>query len=490
MAQEFTVQPFPVPQTLDDFNRPDENPMAGDWATPTIGGDQALKIVSGQVAHATGTTSGGTAYYAAAQFSAPIDLWVEIPNAASDQGIDYCIASPNTSGQEDGYRLETFGATLGLWRIDNRVFTQIGSFSLTVGDGDAIGVRLAGGMHRVYHRPAGGSWTLVGVVRDATYTSGYVGLAGEPDTTWRLDNLGVGTPGQYTWRKPRRARACLILCQGAGGGGGGGASSVSTAKTGGAGGGGGCGQLVVIPAVLLPDEVTVTVGVGGAGGPGGAAGAGANGTQGGDGGASRFGDLLLAGGGGGGPGGTTTNQAGGGGGGSGGSAAGSTGGTPTVTASGRGGEGPSGSTSGARRGEYGGGTGGASSSAVASPGGGSSLGGPGGGAGGQVSSGNVGSSGAAGGAPRSRQDGGGGAGGSGGASPAPGADGGPPPPGAVAGYGGGGGGGGSNTAGAAGGKGGRGAGGGGGGASSSASSSAPGGNGGDGGDGYVMVVCL
>jgi hypothetical protein len=70
-----------------------------------------------------------------------------------------------------------------------------------------------------------------------------------------------------TWRKPSGISMVFIGCYGAGGGGGGGFTR-TVAQNGGGGGGGASGAIYndILPASLVPDELYITVGVGGQGG--------------------------------------------------------------------------------------------------------------------------------------------------------------------------------------------------------------------------------
>lgn len=89
-----------------------------------------------------------------------------------------------------------------------------------------------------------------------------------------------GTTGWQTWVKPRNAKFIQIFCLGAGGGGGAGGYT-STTRGGGGGGSAGGNSKAIYPALLLPDNLYILVGVGGAGGVGGTTGNGAAGSTGG-----------------------------------------------------------------------------------------------------------------------------------------------------------------------------------------------------------------
>jgi hypothetical protein len=119
--------------------------------------------------------------------------------------------------------------------------------------------------------------------------------------------------GTSAWTKPVGAKLVYIVCQGSGGGGGSGfkqlASPTDLAISGGNGGGAGGWTELLIPAVLLGDTETVTVGVGGTGGVSQTIAGGGN--PGGNGNSSSFGAWCVARGGVNGPGGSTGSSGGG-----------------------------------------------------------------------------------------------------------------------------------------------------------------------------------
>lgn len=83
----------------------------------------------------------------------------------------------------------------------------------------------------------------------------------------------LGSSDWQSWRKPRGAKLIYIFTLGPGAGGGGGCTgAAATARGGGGGGGAGGFAQLMLPAYAIPDQLFVSVGVGGAGGAAGAAG--------------------------------------------------------------------------------------------------------------------------------------------------------------------------------------------------------------------------
>lgn len=184
---------FPDYAVVDDFDRADADPIDGNWSLKTRSADNNLEINGNQVAHSTAAGAQGTRLYTTA-FVRPFQVWVEIPNASSDVGIDYCIQDPNGASVVDGYRWQTnLGTTvLELYRIRGAGFTKIGgSYAIDVVSGDAIGVHLDyDGAHKLYHRTSG-VWSLVDTVTHTEFISGYAGLLIAANASTRLDNFSA-----------------------------------------------------------------------------------------------------------------------------------------------------------------------------------------------------------------------------------------------------------------------------------------------------------
>lgn len=191
---------FPDYTVTDDFNRADENPLSGGglWSGPLRAADGRLKIVSNQVAHATGAGANGTAYYTVPLVS-PFQIWCEIPDASGDQGIDYCSQEPNQTNELQGYRWQSNGSVLQLYRVAEGSYTKVaGDYAIVLANGDALGVHLDGSAHKLYHR-TGGVWSLIDTFTDAGgYHAGYPGIVISTNASARMDNFSaVQVPHGY-----------------------------------------------------------------------------------------------------------------------------------------------------------------------------------------------------------------------------------------------------------------------------------------------------
>lgn len=93
------------------------------------------------------------------------------------------------------------------------------------------------------------------------------------DTQIFYANCAVDQKGWQSWCKPKGVSMVMMLTIGGGGGGGGGFSKAA-ASSGSGGGGGACSGIsrFIVPALLIPDILSVQVGSGGQGGAAGASG--------------------------------------------------------------------------------------------------------------------------------------------------------------------------------------------------------------------------
>lgn len=89
---------------------------------------------------------------------------------------------------------------------------------------------------------------------------------GNIDYFYNTGSIGITTTSWVTWEKPKEIGAIVITCIGAGGGGRSGWCANSNTRSGGGGGGSGGFTRVIIPTMVLPDVLYVSVGSGGAGG--------------------------------------------------------------------------------------------------------------------------------------------------------------------------------------------------------------------------------
>jgi hypothetical protein len=197
---------FPTTGILDNFNRADTGPpLSASWDYPVDNnGAAGLKVLSNQC----GENSSG---YASSWWTTAVgpdsEIYATCVGAiASGVSIDLFLrlASPGSGGSGnasvDGYDVGFYNnaGTFELyhWRIDNNVYTQLGSTQTPgpLNAGDKIGAEMIGSTLQAY-RHNGTSWSSYGSSRsDSTYSgSGYVGVQIATSTTQRIDDVGGGT---------------------------------------------------------------------------------------------------------------------------------------------------------------------------------------------------------------------------------------------------------------------------------------------------------
>lgn len=184
---------FPVGVIVDDFNRANESP-AINWLTV---GDASTRV-SGNEWSTTATNATDNVYaWNAATYGPDVDasvLWGSYGGSGSYWGVCLFVASsiPGSStrdGYEVSYNIDI--GQLSLWRIDNGVYTQLGSdyFPSSFGVGDSMGIRRLGSTVEAYLKIGAGSWTSVISAIDSTYQ---VTMKGGLISHWDKNSGGIG----------------------------------------------------------------------------------------------------------------------------------------------------------------------------------------------------------------------------------------------------------------------------------------------------------
>jgi fibronectin type 3 domain-containing protein len=187
---------LPLP-TLDDFNRPNEFPIAGQWSGGTgVNGtaEGCLKVVSNQLASNKTTTC--TGWRSNTQYGPDTEVWTKIgvlPGANNHIRLKARLQQVGTTGY-DGYMLRTNQLTgpdeVALERIDNGAFVRLLTLNRELAAGDTLLLRVLGPTLEAWHND-GATWTRLGTTSDPTYAGpGYVGI-GLRGTTGRLDDFGA-----------------------------------------------------------------------------------------------------------------------------------------------------------------------------------------------------------------------------------------------------------------------------------------------------------
>lgn len=193
------VPAFPSTRILDDFNRPDEDPITTNWTTPLTSGDQSARCVGYRFA---GAAAGGwgTAYYDLAQFGPDCEAYITVTTLASAATV--WARATSVGGSTSGYAVLLSSTTIYIYRVDAAVGTIIAQKSLSSSAGCKIGIRAIGSQIEAW-RDVGSGWVRQLVVTDSTYaTKGYIAteISG---STGRSDNFGGGDVGSIATPKVR-----------------------------------------------------------------------------------------------------------------------------------------------------------------------------------------------------------------------------------------------------------------------------------------------
>jgi hypothetical protein len=193
------VQPGEPLPTLDNFNRPNENPLsdAGRWTNAVNGGvENGLHVSSNQLACTA--TSTCTAWRSNAQYGPDVEVWTRISTlpGTNNHVRLYARLKEQGSAAYDAYMLRTNQLSgtdeVYLERIDNGAHVRKLTVSQELAAGDLVLLRVEGSTLEGW-RHDGVAWSRLGTVTDSTYPGpGFVGI-GLRGTTGRLDDFGART---------------------------------------------------------------------------------------------------------------------------------------------------------------------------------------------------------------------------------------------------------------------------------------------------------
>jgi hypothetical protein len=193
------VAPTPLSAPIDDFNRANENPLAGGWTNSIVGGENGFQVSSNQLTCSVTTTC--TAWRPSPTFGADAESWAKLPTlpgVGNTLRLYVRLQMPGTTG---GYMLRAnqLSGTDEVWlERFNGGATRLLTIPQELATGDTILLRAKGSSIEAWRLPSGGSWTRLGVVQDSTYpTAAYVGV-GLRGTAGRIDDFGARTIGGST----------------------------------------------------------------------------------------------------------------------------------------------------------------------------------------------------------------------------------------------------------------------------------------------------
>lgn len=186
---------------LDNFNRADENPLAGGWGSGGINGADAGQLVSDQGLSSgnNGVDFGGSWW--ATSFGAQQEVYCDLATFSQDMKLYACISNPTVGpgpGGLTGYCLHISRSNAD-WVISRIDFGGTGRTLLAgseswAASGDKVLFRVgASGYISAWHyTSAVGAFSPLGAITDTAYNSGgYVGFA-LYSLSDAIDNFGGG----------------------------------------------------------------------------------------------------------------------------------------------------------------------------------------------------------------------------------------------------------------------------------------------------------
>lgn len=190
---------FPLTSILDNFNRANENPIAGGWASfPVYNGINTARVVSNtlrcrnvapaQNAHPVWNTT----------FAANQEAYVTVSDATVVTDIAVLARATDMdtpSFMNDMYYVRMASGNFRLYKVINDTETQLATTTQALSSGDSLGIRCNGTTIQGWYKPSGGSWTKLLEVTDSSLTgSGNIAimLSVSSDGAGDLDDFGGG----------------------------------------------------------------------------------------------------------------------------------------------------------------------------------------------------------------------------------------------------------------------------------------------------------
>jgi hypothetical protein len=194
--------PTPTASILDSFTRANENPLSGggNWSDSLNGSHGNLQLVSNAVKTALGGSGTATAWWNAANFGPDCEASLKIstkPTITAHEVFLFARIQGEGTATYDGYFFRMINQsgtdTWEITRVDNGTGTVLASGSQEYSSGDSFAIQCIGSIISAWYKPAAGSWTLLGAVRDTTYAAAGKIAIGVPDTTVVVDDFAAQT---------------------------------------------------------------------------------------------------------------------------------------------------------------------------------------------------------------------------------------------------------------------------------------------------------
>lgn len=187
---------FPTLGLLDQFNRADEDPLAGGWAGPIFSGERQLRISTNEAAPHS-VDAYGNSYWNTSSIGPDLEAYCTLTSsfAAGERVYFYFRATVGATVNGYSCRFSNDAGDHHVWVYKDGVSINDFDIADTVASGDKFGVEMIGDTITAYWKAGAGAWTSLGTTVDSTYTAAnYIGLA-LVGSGVRVDDFGGGTLG-------------------------------------------------------------------------------------------------------------------------------------------------------------------------------------------------------------------------------------------------------------------------------------------------------
>jgi hypothetical protein len=190
-AADLAVLGFPLTPVLDPFTQANGT-LTGAWTGNIWSGEPLPDVNTNQAAGNAGGWR--SAYRNDITPSGDQEVYATIANASGQVDLYICITNPGATPSD--YSVQWVQAS-GLVRIGKDVAgssSTLEDITITINNGDALGLVKIGTSLRAWRKPAGGSWGPIGTgVTDSAFTSGRIGFEVAPTAAIRVDDFGGGS---------------------------------------------------------------------------------------------------------------------------------------------------------------------------------------------------------------------------------------------------------------------------------------------------------
>lgn len=185
---------------LDDFNRGDENPLAGNWTI--LSGGASAEVVSNHCENASGTPASGIARWDE-MFNADQEAYVTIVAIPSTDEVVLMLRHDGLRANGNDYEMSVSGdGNMYIGYRVNGTYNLLSQVAVGWSAGDKAGFRAVGNRLEGWICRQSQGWQCALVVNDSTFTNdGYISVNWSTQADgMEWDDFGGGSIDQASWR--------------------------------------------------------------------------------------------------------------------------------------------------------------------------------------------------------------------------------------------------------------------------------------------------